>query len=207
MRDVPKRDDDTNRQSLILDTAVRLYARQGFENVTFNNIADEAGVATSLIRHYFGSKENFRNSSHRYVLDEVKKVFEHIESFFDDQAGANELDRAVNELINSLRERSHLLRYLARLFMAGDSSANALFQEYYQLILSYIKRLEASDQLKPEISPVWLAFNFMYMQLGTAFLQDQIEYVRGVNAYDLDETLNRNLTAMNIMKFGAFKNT
>jgi AcrR family transcriptional regulator len=47
--------------SLILDCAEARFAENGFNGVTLNEVAAEAGIATSLMRYYFGDKrELFR---------------------------------------------------------------------------------------------------------------------------------------------------
>ncbi len=45
------------KRRLILDAAVRVFARQGFHTCRVSDIADEAGVAYGLVYHYFASKE------------------------------------------------------------------------------------------------------------------------------------------------------
>lgn len=45
------------KRRLILDAAVRVFARQGFHTCRVSDIADEAGVAYGLVYHYFPSKE------------------------------------------------------------------------------------------------------------------------------------------------------
>ena len=42
---------------MILDAAVRVFARQGFHTCRVSDIADEAGVAYGLVYHYFQSKD------------------------------------------------------------------------------------------------------------------------------------------------------
>ena len=42
---------------MILDAAVRVFARQGFHTCRVSDIADEAGVAYGLVYHYFKSKD------------------------------------------------------------------------------------------------------------------------------------------------------
>ena len=42
---------------MILDAAVRVFARQGFHTCRVADIADEAGVAYGLVYHYFSSKD------------------------------------------------------------------------------------------------------------------------------------------------------
>ena len=46
-----------DKRRLILDAAIRVFARQGFHACRVSDIADEAGVAYGLVYHYFGSKD------------------------------------------------------------------------------------------------------------------------------------------------------
>ena len=46
-----------DKRRVILDAAVRVFARQGFHTCRVADIADEAGVAYGLVYHYFASKD------------------------------------------------------------------------------------------------------------------------------------------------------
>ena len=46
-----------DKRRLILDAAVRVFAREGYHDARVGDIAKEAGVAYGLVYHYFGSKE------------------------------------------------------------------------------------------------------------------------------------------------------
>ena len=46
-----------DKRRVILDAAVRVFARQGFHTCRVSDIADEAGVAYGLVYHYFRSKD------------------------------------------------------------------------------------------------------------------------------------------------------
>src|SRR6202035_1757298 len=46
-----------DKRRMILDAAVRVFARQGFHTCRVSDIADEAKVAYGLVYHYFSSKE------------------------------------------------------------------------------------------------------------------------------------------------------
>ena len=50
-----------DKRRLILDAAIRVFARQGFHATRVSDIADEAGVAYGLVYHYFDSKEEVLN--------------------------------------------------------------------------------------------------------------------------------------------------
>src|ERR671925_1060582 len=46
-----------DKRRVILQAAVRVFARQGFHTCRVSDIADEAGVAYGLVYHYFSSKD------------------------------------------------------------------------------------------------------------------------------------------------------
>jgi TetR/AcrR family fatty acid metabolism transcriptional regulator len=46
-----------DKRRIILDAAIRVFARQGFNGCRVSDIADEAGVAYGLVYHYFNSKD------------------------------------------------------------------------------------------------------------------------------------------------------
>jgi TetR/AcrR family transcriptional regulator, fatty acid metabolism regulator protein len=51
-----------DKRRLILDAAVRVFARRGFHHCRVSDVADEAGVAYGLVYHYFDSKEEILNT-------------------------------------------------------------------------------------------------------------------------------------------------
>jgi len=59
-----------DKRRLILDAAIRVFARQGFHSTRVADIADEAGVAYGLVYHYFKSKDEVLNElfSERWSL-------------------------------------------------------------------------------------------------------------------------------------------
>ncbi len=59
-----------DKRRVILDAAIRVFARQGFHNCRVSDIAGEAGVAYGLVYHYFNSKDEMLNElfSQRWSL-------------------------------------------------------------------------------------------------------------------------------------------
>jgi TetR/AcrR family transcriptional regulator, fatty acid metabolism regulator protein len=69
-----------DKRRLILDAAIRVFAREGFHRCRVSDIAREANVAYGLVYHYFRSKDEVLNTlfSERWALlvetiDEVDK--------------------------------------------------------------------------------------------------------------------------------------
>jgi TetR/AcrR family transcriptional regulator, fatty acid metabolism regulator protein len=56
------RNKQIDKRRLILDAAVRVFARRGFHHCRVSDVADEAGVAYGLVYHYFSSKEEILNT-------------------------------------------------------------------------------------------------------------------------------------------------
>jgi TetR/AcrR family transcriptional regulator, fatty acid metabolism regulator protein len=50
-----RRNGQGDKRRLLLDAAVRVFARNGYDAARVGDIAEEAGVAYGLLYHYFGS--------------------------------------------------------------------------------------------------------------------------------------------------------
>jgi AcrR family transcriptional regulator len=59
------------KRRLILDAAVRVFARKGFHTSRVGDIAEEAGVSHGLLYHYFDSKDELLETVFRETWDEV----------------------------------------------------------------------------------------------------------------------------------------
>jgi TetR/AcrR family fatty acid metabolism transcriptional regulator len=66
------------KRRLLLDAAVKVFARKGYHASRVGDIAEEAGVAYGLLYHYFASKEEVLRSvfrdTWRALIDTIKSV-------------------------------------------------------------------------------------------------------------------------------------
>lgn len=61
------------KQELLLDAAATLFADQGFDNTTTQQIAAAAGVSEGILFHHFGSKKGlFSELAHRFAEAAVR---------------------------------------------------------------------------------------------------------------------------------------
>ena len=70
----------TDKRSLILDAAVRVFARKGYHTSRVGDIAEEAGIAHGLLYHYFGSKEEVLETVFRENWRDLLESFARIEA-------------------------------------------------------------------------------------------------------------------------------
>ena len=68
-----------DKRRLILDAAVRVFARRGFHTSRVGDIAEEAGVAHGLLYHYFASKEQVLETVFRDNWTRLVAAFEAID--------------------------------------------------------------------------------------------------------------------------------
>ena len=101
-----------DKRRLILDAAVRVFARKGYHTSRVADIAEEAGVAHGLLYHYFRSKEELLETifreTWRDVLDAVRAIEETDESARDRLAGVAKI------LLRAWRRDPDLVRVLVR---------------------------------------------------------------------------------------------
>jgi TetR/AcrR family transcriptional regulator, fatty acid metabolism regulator protein len=101
-----------DKRRLILDAAVRVFARKGYHASRVGDIAEEAGVAHGLLYHYFRSKEELLETifreTWRDVLDAVQVVEE------TDETARERLAGVAKILLRAWRRDPDLVRVLVR---------------------------------------------------------------------------------------------
>src|SRR5882757_768654 len=77
----------------ILDAALSLFRKKGFEAATMRDVAQEAGVATGAAYYYFPSKDAIVTEFYRQSCDEMQPKIEAA------LKGAKGLEQRLRELI------------------------------------------------------------------------------------------------------------
>lgn len=67
--------DNHNTKDKIIQTGIRLFAKNGYEATTMRMIANDAGINIALISFYFGNKENFYKSVLEYVANDISPYY------------------------------------------------------------------------------------------------------------------------------------
>jgi TetR/AcrR family transcriptional regulator, fatty acid metabolism regulator protein len=101
-----------DKQALILQAAVRVFAAQGYEATRVGDIATEAGVAYGLVYHYFGSKDAVLEAVFREQWGRLLAAVALAE-----QTGENageQLELVVKIVLRSWRDDPDLVRLLVR---------------------------------------------------------------------------------------------
>jgi TetR/AcrR family fatty acid metabolism transcriptional regulator len=101
-----------DKRRLLLDAAVRVFARKGFHAARVGDIAEEAGVAHGLLYHYFSSKDEVLATIFRETWTDLLDAVDDVEQ---SDGGAREQLRQVSAiLLRSWRRNPDLVRVLVR---------------------------------------------------------------------------------------------
>ena len=98
------------KRRLLLDAAVRVFARKGYHASRVGDIAEEAGVAYGLLYHYFGSKEEVLRTVFRETWRELIQTIKSVEQTGDPPR--EQLRKVAEILLRSWPRDPDLVRVL-----------------------------------------------------------------------------------------------
>jgi TetR/AcrR family fatty acid metabolism transcriptional regulator len=100
------------KRKLILDAAVRVFARRGYHGSRVGDIAEEAGVAHGLLYHYFASKEEVLQTVFRENWGELIARFRAVEEV--DEPAPEKLAGIAKILLRTWRNDPALVTVMVR---------------------------------------------------------------------------------------------
>jgi TetR/AcrR family transcriptional regulator, fatty acid metabolism regulator protein len=99
-----------DRRRLLLDAAVRVFARAGYHDCRVDDIAREAGVAHGLLYHYFSSKEEVLETIFRDTWTDLLAAVREVEA--SGEEAREQLRQVAAILLRSWRRDPDLVRVL-----------------------------------------------------------------------------------------------
>jgi TetR/AcrR family fatty acid metabolism transcriptional regulator len=180
-----------DKRRLILDAAVRVFARRGFHHCRVSDVADEAGVAYGLVYHYFDSKEEILNT---LFLERWQVMLDAIASIDREPLPARDkLERVAGFIIDSYRHDPELMKVIIVEVTRAANSFGRLhlkkIREAYDGIAQIVERAREEGSFKSDI-PSDFAAMFFYgamEQLLTGWIfqvlpqsEDEFERAKGM---------------------------
>jgi AcrR family transcriptional regulator len=151
---------DKRRQ--ILDAAVGVFARQGFNACRVSDIADHAGVAYGLVYHYFSSKDEVLDT---LFLERWNVLLDVIHSVDDsDDAAREKLRTIAGFIIDSYARDPDLMKVIiVEVTRAANSFGRTHLEkirEAYALIAAIVADAQASGDFRRDVTPDFAAMAF-----------------------------------------------
>src|SRR5947209_11157068 len=151
-----------DKRRVILDAAVRVFARQGFHTCRVSQIADEAGVAYGLVYHYFSSKDEILDT---LFLERWNVMLQAIAEADRAHASPREKLQAIaGFIVESYRHEPELMKVIVvEVTRAANTFGRthlAKIREAYEQIAGIVARAQAEGVFRPEITPEFGAMAF-----------------------------------------------
>jgi TetR/AcrR family transcriptional regulator, fatty acid metabolism regulator protein len=97
---------------VLLDAAVRVFARKGYHQARVGDVAEEAGVAHGLLYHYFSSKEEVLETIFRDTWSDLLAAVREVEA--SEVPPREQLRQVAAILLRAWRRDPDLVRVLVR---------------------------------------------------------------------------------------------
>ena len=170
-----------DKRRLILDAAIRVFARKGFHHCRVSDVADEAGVAYGLVYHYFDSKEEILNrlflERWQLMLDAIVEIDSRREV-----SARDKLYAVASFIIDSYRHEPELMKVIiVEVTRAANTFGRlhlAKIREAYELIARIVDDARRDGSFKSDISGQFAAMCFYgaIEQLLSAWIFDLVPH-------------------------------
>jgi AcrR family transcriptional regulator len=150
------------KRRVILDAAVRVFARQGFNQCRVSDIADEAGVAYGLVYHYFRSKDEVLDTLFLERWNVLLDVIRDLDG--QDLAPREKLRAIASFIVDSYRHDPDLMKVIiVEVTRAANSFGQthlAKIREAYALIADIVAKAQEEGVFKDTVTPEFAAMAF-----------------------------------------------
>ena len=161
-QDAPRSRLAIEKRRLILDAAVRVFARQGFNQCRVSDIADEAGVAYGLVYHYFRSKDEVLDTLFLERWNVMLDVIRDLDG--QELAPRDKLYAIASFIVDSYRHDPELMKVIiVEVTRAANSFGQTHLEkitEAYELIAGIVARAQAEGVFKATVTPRFAAMAF-----------------------------------------------
>ncbi len=169
-----------DKRRLILDAAVRVFARRGFHTCRVADIADEAGVAYGLVYHYFASKDEVLDTLFLERWNVMLELIREVDA--QDMPVRDKLGAIASFIVDSYRHDPDLMKVIiVEVTRAANSFGRTHIGEIrtaYELIGEIVTKAQAEGVFKAEIDARFAAMAFYgaIEQLLTGWIFDLLPH-------------------------------
>jgi AcrR family transcriptional regulator len=167
-----------DKRRVILDAAVRVFARQGFHTCRVSDIADEAQVAYGLVYHYFSSKEEILNTLFLERWDVMLAAI--AEADASRRSPRDKLYSIAAFIVESYRHDPDVMKVIVvEVTRAANTFGRthlAKIRDAYAKIAAIVAQAQADGLFRTEITPEFaaLAFYGCVEQVLTGWIFDSV---------------------------------
>lgn len=142
-----------DKRRVILDAAVRVFARDGYHTSRVGDIAEEAGIAHGLLYHYFSSKDEVLATIFRENWGELIEACHRVEA--SDEPPDEQLRGIAKLLLRSWRNDPDLVRVMVREVARSPHLQEQVdeIREGFLTIQRIVERGQAAGVFRRDLDP------------------------------------------------------
>ncbi|HEV7771708.1 MAG TPA: TetR/AcrR family transcriptional regulator [Conexibacter sp.] len=151
-----------DKRRMILDAAVRVFARTGFHTCRVSDIADEAGVAYGLVYHYFDSKDQILDTLFLERWDILLRAIQEVDG--EEIPAREKLYAITSFIVDSYRHDPDLMKVI---IVEVTRAANTFgrthlshIRQAYVGIAAIVERAQRAGTFRADITPDFAALAF-----------------------------------------------
>ena len=149
-----------DKRRLILNAAVRVFARKGFHTCRVGDIAEEAGVAHGLLYHYFRSKDEILESIFTETWSDIIAAARMVEE--TDEPARERLSGIAKILLRAWRREPDLVRVVVREIVRSPDLQKRMpdINESFNAIARIVERGQEDGEFRADVDARLVSFVF-----------------------------------------------
>jgi TetR/AcrR family transcriptional regulator len=196
-----KMNQDPGKREQILLAAEHVFADRGFKGTTTREVAEQAGIASSLIFYYFKNKMALYEAVFQNFFEQLEELMQQNLSLDLDRLG--KLKRFLFTFTDFASGHRNMMRILLREIIDNGRIVQKVAQDYfkplYEIGVDFLKEGQREALFK-EVDPLHYIHSFIGMNLfyfigGPAFLAAGAE-----DPYGAEEVERRKIEVWNAIR-------
>ncbi|MBS0411889.1 MAG: TetR/AcrR family transcriptional regulator [Proteobacteria bacterium] len=171
----------------LLQAAIELFGRDGFDGTSVRAIADHAGVSFALIRASYGSKEGLREAAEKVVFEDMIPIW----TFSGEESSSEEVIDFIRSQAETFDRLAGQVDFIRRCILEQRPAANAFMARMM------VAQGEAGGYRLQEAYPqeAWLRnpLRQLMVKLGYVLIAPNIRQILGVDLMSREQLERINL--------------
>ncbi len=182
------------KREQILRAAEQVFAKRGFKGATTREVAQKAGIASSLIFYYFKNKMALYEAVFQSFFDQLENLIQQNLSLDLDRLG--QLKQFLFTFTDYAREHRNMIRILLREIIDNGRIVQKVAQEYfkplYEIGAEFLKDGQR-EALFRDVDPLHYIHSFIGMNVFYFVAEPIVQAVGAADPYGSQEVERRKI--------------
>ena len=124
------------RRAQLIELGTRLFSTRSYEDISIDDVAEEAGISKGLLYHYFGGKREFYVEVIRAASQELRRLTEPDPSLSPPQR----LKAAIDAHLNYVQTHTAVYGAIYKSGVAIAPEVSRILEEHREVVMGYFLR-------------------------------------------------------------------